>query len=495
MIFASMFIFILTLNEVAGPDFGTSFNIISFIVSCVMLAFLTLMIVVPFIITTMFVQRWGFRKGMYDDPQTFCEKVCSSYWNGVKKKFLSMNYYSFALSKNLIVAIAFVFIKDGTWQIVLLVAVSAGMFFYVIFIRPFESVLRNLLAVVNEASMFLSMLIMIRFVNDDDSNKSTVGYVIMGITGLCLAFVLILGNISMILAVYSLCKTKSRVRRAKSNRKKDGDVEGLQKNGAYNDQCAMAPNAYARSHKYKAEESKSESDIYMKNFQNKKQESAAKSAAPRSFIPSKVADPIAQPTTNHNKKQGIVMLPVVATRLRSEKPEKELESGDALKDEEKFTMGKLGRQLLGALPFVNRPSKGTQASNQDKQSKDTEDSKENVHNNAHLPEGSRKEPVQNPYDKSGRNSMPGDVSGEQEEASREPGTPSSLTERQHRSSVSSMLHSEASEESKNDVSEGLKDASKSINGRSAKSSRPEPVQAQNQAYFDMANRNFDTDEY
>jgi hypothetical protein len=495
MIFASMFIFILTLNEVAGPDFGTTFNIISFIVSCVMLAFLTLMIVVPFIITTMFVQRWGFRKGMYDDPQTFCEKVCSSYWNGVKKKFLSMNYYSFALSKNLIVAIAFVFIKDGTWQIVMLVAVSAGMFFYVIFIRPFESVLRNLLAVVNEASMFLSMLIMIRFVNDDDSNKSTVGYVIMGITGLCLAFVLILGNISMILAVYSLCKTKSRVRRAKSNRKKDGDVEGLQKNGTYNDQCAMAPNAYARSHKYKAEESKSESDIYMTYFKKKKEESAAKSAAPRSFIPSKVADPKAQPKPDQNQRQGIVMLPVVATRLRSEKPEKELESGDALKDDEKFTMGKLGRQLLGALPFVNRPSKGTQSSNQDKQSKDTEDSKENMQNNAHLPEGSRKEPVQNPYDKNSRNSMPGDVSGEQEEASRESGTPSSLTERQHRSSVGSMLNSEASEESKNDVSEGLKDASKSNNGRSAKSSRPEPVQAQNQAYFDVANRNIDTDEY
>lgn len=204
---------------------------------------------------------------MLDDPKTFCEKVCSSYWNGVKDKYLPMNYYSFALSKNLLVAIAFVFIRQSAAQIASIAVVCCSMFAYVILVRPFTSVLKNLIAVVNEMCMLLSVLIMIKFIDEDNNNnKGATGYVIIGLTGVCLAMVLILGNIALGLALYTLCKTRHRRKKAESYRIKQGTQAGLDPKGNYDDEFAMSPKKYAWGNPNKDEEGSQNEEYSPKRY-------------------------------------------------------------------------------------------------------------------------------------------------------------------------------------------------------------------------------------
>lgn len=179
-IVASLFLFLVTLNDVAGGDFSTAFNGISFFVALIVLILLFIMAFVPVILILMsrLTDNNDDRKdkreetdGMPKNQGWFFTRLWITYMSGLRRNIFARVFYSVILAKFFVYACIFILIDDGVSQIVVFVILSALFIAYLVVARPFNHFIPNILVIANEGVIFLVALMMTAFVDNDDQNK------------------------------------------------------------------------------------------------------------------------------------------------------------------------------------------------------------------------------------------------------------------------------------------------------------------------------------
>lgn len=153
LIFASLFVFILTLNDIAAANFKTGLNGFSFILSIFVLIFFVLLMMAPIL----FVIKKKTSSQVSDDLEpkvdendksletTFFEKLSRNYTNGFKRNTFARIFYSILLFKHLCYAIIFVLIPHKKAQLSLFIVCTSSYLSYIIFVRPFEHLTQNII--------------------------------------------------------------------------------------------------------------------------------------------------------------------------------------------------------------------------------------------------------------------------------------------------------------------------------------------------------------
>lgn len=155
-IFASLFVFILTINDIASANFKTGLNGFSFIVSIFVLIFFVLLMIAPILLivkarltestendnekdTEEHEQREGLRE------RTFFEKLQKNYTNGLRRNIFARLFYTCLLFKHLCYAIIFVLVSGKEAQLALFISTTFFYLLYIIIVRPFKYLIQNVI--------------------------------------------------------------------------------------------------------------------------------------------------------------------------------------------------------------------------------------------------------------------------------------------------------------------------------------------------------------
>lgn len=156
LIFASLFVFILTLNDIAAANFKTGLNVFSFILSIFVLIFFVLLMIAPIL----FLIKKRLTKSIEDDQEketeereeqeeprqrTFLEKIWRNYTNGLRKNIFARLFYSCLLFKHICYAIIFVLVSGKEAQLALFISATFFYLLYIILVRPFEHLVQNII--------------------------------------------------------------------------------------------------------------------------------------------------------------------------------------------------------------------------------------------------------------------------------------------------------------------------------------------------------------
>lgn len=185
LIVASMFLFLVTLNDVTAGNFSTAFNLISFILSLLVLVLLFIMAIIPIVLILMkeLTNNSNADKDMKKEDNIIQEKqnlmlreaqkwlfnkLWNTYMGGLRKSIFAQVFYSLLLSKFFIYAIIFILIDEGKTQLIVFIILTALFLVYLIAARPFNHFIPNIIAIANEFIIVLVVLLMTEFIDNDN---------------------------------------------------------------------------------------------------------------------------------------------------------------------------------------------------------------------------------------------------------------------------------------------------------------------------------------
>lgn len=189
LIVTSMFLFLVALNDIAGGNFDTAFNLISFIVSLIVLALMFIMAATPIILILMKMQmkkntnekdaekenkdkRPIKNVALTETQKWIFKKLWDSYMGGLRESIFAHIFYSLLLSKYFVYAIIFILIDEGKTQLIVFIILSAIFLAYLVGARPFNHFVPNILAIANEFVILLVVLLMTDFIDNDSPSES-----------------------------------------------------------------------------------------------------------------------------------------------------------------------------------------------------------------------------------------------------------------------------------------------------------------------------------
>lgn len=213
LVYSSMFIFLVIVNEIAAANFDTNFNIFSFSLSMFVLAMLILFTVVPI----PFLMRN--RKQDLDLTNEIQDKVANiikrtwkhKIWNtttsGLKDSVFGCIHYQLFLVKCLCYAIILIILSNAKIQISLFILTTALFLAYLIVIRPFKILIHSIVAILNEIVVIIAILLMTPFI-DSDSQKETLSRVIIWVITANIIVCFLLSLCYQIYHLFKRCRHK-----------------------------------------------------------------------------------------------------------------------------------------------------------------------------------------------------------------------------------------------------------------------------------------------
>jgi hypothetical protein len=195
LVYSSLFIFLVIVNEIAAANFNTKFNTFSFYCSSFVLVGLALFIVapLPFLmkkqkeIDTVEDLR-ALPEDVKPKIETFGDKIWSTLTSGLKNTAFSRIYYQLLLLKFLLYACILILLTDPKYQIGCFVGVTALFLLFLVIVRPFSTAFYNLIAVINE-TVVVAAALMIWFIDNGDEKESlatVITWIFTANVGVCL---------------------------------------------------------------------------------------------------------------------------------------------------------------------------------------------------------------------------------------------------------------------------------------------------------------------
>mmetsp|Transcript_42173 Transcript_42173/g.48961 ORF Transcript_42173/g.48961 Transcript_42173/m.48961 type:complete len:301 (-) Transcript_42173:21-923(-) len=222
LLLASLFIFILALNEVAELETKTT-NVLSstsLAISILMLMIMGILMIFPMFICCMNHKRLVEICENYSELQTFGDKVTYNFITGLKTSKLAALYTTMFLLRRLIQAIMIIFFTSKLLQLSTFIVINLIFIVYMLIVRPFSSKLQNFMSLLNEIIFMVCCLMMLLFF-DTGSTKDSIGVamIILFSVNIVLCF-----SVSIIFSIF-LCVRKNRQTNVKEMIDKDGVVK------------------------------------------------------------------------------------------------------------------------------------------------------------------------------------------------------------------------------------------------------------------------------
>ena len=269
LIYSSLIIFVLVLNDLLTSNLSTGINTFSFILSILMFCLLVLIMVVSAFLI------WRKRYRIYDvnhvspvqNGSKFIDKIDKNLNEDMKNSKLSYLYYSIFILRNMIFAIMVIWVSNKFVQLFVIIAMNVVFLIYVIIVRPFHSKLHNLVTIINEVCLSICSLLMISFLKDG-SPMDSVGVVMEVIFSIDVIFWFWTGVGYSIFAFFrNKCQSNSR----KIFDGREVKRYFTQKPEAENDQVEHAPEDEGQDIN-KKDENQHQPDIFPSIFKNKQEE-------------------------------------------------------------------------------------------------------------------------------------------------------------------------------------------------------------------------------
>ena len=189
MVFASPFMFLVSLNEIAAFEVGSGFKAVSYVFAFISFLLLIVIAFLPVISLLM-------------------KKTEKHFFNGLKDTWAAKIFYTTVMAKFL--AFSFIFIvldlKEAQVSAFLLVLIISCV--YLVQIKPFAVPISNLLVIMNEGMLLLIGLLMISFLESSlnhDSLPKIIIYTLSANIIICFALALF----SQVYSLYKKCKKKN----------------------------------------------------------------------------------------------------------------------------------------------------------------------------------------------------------------------------------------------------------------------------------------------
>ena len=281
LVFASLFVFILTLNDIAMANFKTGLNGFSFILSIFVLIFFVVLMITPILLV---IKMKGY-KSKEEEPETkpdelenfkertFLEKIWRNYTNGLRRNIFARLFYTFLLFKQLCYAIIFVFVTGKEAQLSLFIIATFFYLMYIIIVRPFEHLVQNIISLINEFIVLLCAFLMIAFLDDGEQKTGFATAIIV------LFSITIIGSfvISIIFQIYQMCLRRKRSKvekQAEVNESnihiKNNDIKGVEESPYESrDEPIMNDSGLPPIHKKRGEETSRFEELKDESFKGR----------------------------------------------------------------------------------------------------------------------------------------------------------------------------------------------------------------------------------
>lgn len=196
-IYASLFLYIVALNEIFKPNFDTTTNCISFVLAIITCSLLTLLMILPIFIIICARKRKTIEIDETTEVDgvmkrdTFIEKLHYNLLNGLKQTTIPSLYPTFAMLKRLAIALTVLLPENKYVQIGLFSGIHVMFVVYLCIARPFVASFYNIMIIINELVMIAIIAMMYSFLSEGDP-KDGIGMAIN---------ILVIINIILIFAV------------------------------------------------------------------------------------------------------------------------------------------------------------------------------------------------------------------------------------------------------------------------------------------------------
>lgn len=174
-------------NQILGTDFSTVVNGIGYIIAIIWVIGIILLTALPTYLARVLAGSNKVVNGavteetLIENPK-FIDIMRSSFVYGLKNTKASAYYYAMFLTRRILLAIVIVsFINLPEAQLIFFLLINIAYTGYLAFVRPFEHLVHNVLALINELVIIAVGLIFFAFITDGDENTdaSTVIIVIL----------------------------------------------------------------------------------------------------------------------------------------------------------------------------------------------------------------------------------------------------------------------------------------------------------------------------
>ena len=203
-IFASLFIFILSINDMAGRDTSTGLNIFSFILSIIFFILMIVLMLFPLLLLCKQQTKLLEISQDKDNLKGFFSKLTYNYMKGLKLTRGARLYNFVFILRRLILAILIVWADNKTTQLVIFILLNVGFTIYMIVIRPFVYKTQNFIGIFNEIILLVCCFLMFAFF-DTGSVKTGVGIlmIVLFSTNIIIWF-----SVSFLFEIYLYCRRR-----------------------------------------------------------------------------------------------------------------------------------------------------------------------------------------------------------------------------------------------------------------------------------------------
>lgn len=185
LVFSSSFLFLVTVNEIAGGNLDTGVTSISFFMSLIVITVLFTMMAFPVLMALK--ERSSPAavsvEGMEAHAsRNFIQKIWANYKSGFKDTLLARIFYTVLLGKFFLYSLNFIFVDSGVAQIILFLIITGGFAGYLAVARPFKYLIQNILFIVNELVLVFIGFLMFGFVDNDDPSEGLADFIMLVFT-------------------------------------------------------------------------------------------------------------------------------------------------------------------------------------------------------------------------------------------------------------------------------------------------------------------------
>ena len=207
---ASLFVWLIIINEIASGNFDTGLNGFSFFVSLFMLIFLFAVMLFP-VLMVMLESRASKVSADTQDEVTAEEeksviaKLWANYQYGLRKVVPAQLFYTTMQLKYFLYAIIFILIDGKEAQISLFIILTFVYCGYYVIVMPFNYTIQNVVVISNECFILLIAFLFCGFLEDGDPDEDLATVIIVLFTiNIVISFVL--GFVFQIYLVTLKCK-------------------------------------------------------------------------------------------------------------------------------------------------------------------------------------------------------------------------------------------------------------------------------------------------
>lgn len=175
ILYASLMMLILSWNEIIGTNFKTGFNGFSYFFSWIFFLFLLLVTAVPAILlrlkpVTNKIVNGPVTEEIIPENVSFLEKLKLTLTSSVKNTKYGSIYNTVFMSRRVLVAFVLVTFTAKEAQLVLYLFINILYTVYLCLVKPFNHMIHNIVAIINEAILLLCGFMMFAFFADGSQN-------------------------------------------------------------------------------------------------------------------------------------------------------------------------------------------------------------------------------------------------------------------------------------------------------------------------------------